>query len=638
MPILKMSYFIIGTAGHVDHGKTALIKALTGIDTDRLPEEKLRGLSIDLGFAHLNLPSGVTAGIVDVPGHERFLKNMLAGVGGYDLALLIIDAVEGIKPQTFEHMEILNLLEIKKGIVVITKVDIAGENRLSLLKPEIKDFFKGTFLEDAQVLEVSSITGRGIEELKSGIDRILSGLPPKAVDAPFRLPVDRVFVKAGFGTVVTGTLLSGTITAGDRVSIQPAGRESKVRQIQVYGKIMEKSFAGQRVALNLSGVNAEEIKRGDVIALPGWGSVSKRIDARLKILMDCPHPVKSYSRIRFYAGTAEILGKIIILKKKILSAGEEGFVQIILDEDLFCIRGDRFLIRSINAFYTIGGGVIVEPQAKPHKFLDEEELKKFESFQEEAPEYVIVSSFERNPLRLLGGEEIFKELLISRKEAEELLKKMVSEKTVQHYLPENKYLLSSHFEELKKKLLEELKKIAKAFPWKAGWKKEEISLNFPGINTKLIEKALESLASAGLIKESKGLFSPAEHKAALPSPLDEVMNKILKTLETSGVSVPEFKTLTDSFKTGGKDLKKIEEFLLQTGQVIRINQEIYLSSSTYESAKKAIAGFITKEGSITPAQCRDLLKTTRKYVIPLLEHLDSIKFTRREQDKRYRFQ
>ena len=360
-------HLIIGTAGHVDHGKTALIKALTGADTDRLKEEKARGISIDLGFAPFRLPGGVVAGVVDVPGHERFISNMLAGIGGIDLVLLVVDVMEGVMPQTHEHMQILQLLNIRRGIVVLTKCDLAEEDWIDIVEEEIREEVAGTFLEEAPFCRVSAVTGEGIPDLVDTIRQAVAALTPKDADGPMRLPVDRHFTVAGFGTVVTGTLLSGSVRAGDTVEVLPPGRQVRVREVQVHGRKEEQGFAGQRVALNLAGLDRELIQRGSVVGTPGIFEQTERMDVRLTLLPDAPRPLKFRDPVHFYLGTARVVGIVALLDRDLLEPGESAIVQIHLDRPLVAHRQDRFIIRSYSPMTTIGGGTVIDPSPVKHR-------------------------------------------------------------------------------------------------------------------------------------------------------------------------------------------------------------------------------------------------------------------------------
>ena len=360
-------YHIVGTAGHVDHGKTELINALTGIQTDRLKEEKERGISIELGFAPLCLNDGSRVGIVDVPGHERFIHNMLAGIGGIDLVLLVVDANEGVMPQTREHLQILELLQIQRGILVLTKCDLVEEAWADIVEEEVRETLEGTFLANAPCCRVSAIRGDGIAELKTIIENVLKELPPREEDGPTRLPIDRHFTMSGFGTVVTGTLLSGSITIGENVEALPPGEIVRVREIQVHGEKSEIARAGQRVALNLVGLERTELQRGTVIATPGFFHQTSRFDARLNLLKEAPRPLKFRDPVHLHMGTAKVTAKVVLLDREQMNPGDSALIQIVLDSPLVAHRQDRFIIRSYSPMTTIGGGVIIDPTPAKHR-------------------------------------------------------------------------------------------------------------------------------------------------------------------------------------------------------------------------------------------------------------------------------
>ncbi|MDD5747170.1 MAG: selenocysteine-specific translation elongation factor, partial [Candidatus Omnitrophica bacterium] len=383
-----MNYFVIGTAGHVDHGKTALIKALTGIDCDRLKEEKQRGMTIDIGFSYCNLANGDCVEIIDVPGHERFIKNMLAGTGAIDAVLLVIAANEGVMPQTREHLGILTLLGIKNGIVVITKVDLVETEWLELVKEEIRGAVKGTFLEKAEIIEVSAITGQGMQRLKSGIEEVCRRSEPKDETAPFRLPIDRVFIKEGSGTIVTGTVISGTFKTGDELEVFPSRNKVRVRQIGTHNLKIEQGKAGQRVGFNLVGVKKEELMRGNILAEPGYLHPSTRIDARIRLLPSCPRILKNGSRIRLYLGTGEFLGRVFLLDKPEIKPNETGLAQLRMDAALAAVKGERFVLRFYAPMVTIGGGEIIDPAPQSHRRFDKSVISLLQEFEGMSPQQI----------------------------------------------------------------------------------------------------------------------------------------------------------------------------------------------------------------------------------------------------------
>ncbi|MCC2670060.1 MAG: SelB [Armatimonadetes bacterium] len=391
-------HFIIGTAGHVDHGKTALIRALTGAETDRLVEEQERGMSIDLGFADFALPSGRHAGVIDVPGHERVLKNMRAGAGGIDLVLLVIAADEGVMPQTREHLDILNILQTRRGIVAITKADLVDEEWLELVQDEIRGVLKGTFLAHAPMVPVSSITGAGIDELRNLLDRMAEEVPTRTIVGPWRLPIDRVFTIRGFGTVVTGTLIAGVARVGDRVQVLPRGLETRVRSIQVHGASCDFAEAGTRVALNLAGLEVEDVERGDVAAPLNTQRATQALDARLDVLKSCPRELKNRTRVRVYLGTAEVLARLNILDSETLEPGGSGLVQLRLETPTIAAKGDRYVLRFYSPMETIGGGSIVDPFPIRHKRFDAAVLANLAVKERGTPDELVAEAVQRSGL------------------------------------------------------------------------------------------------------------------------------------------------------------------------------------------------------------------------------------------------
>ncbi|MDD4170142.1 MAG: selenocysteine-specific translation elongation factor, partial [Desulfotomaculaceae bacterium] len=385
-----MKHLIIGTAGHVDHGKTALVKAMTGVDTDRLKEEKERGISIELGFTSLELPSGRKAGIVDVPGHERFIKHMLAGAGGFDLVLLVIAADEGVMPQTREHLDIIQLLQVKKGVVVLTKADLVDEEWLELVTEEVREFLQDTVLEKAPLVTVSAVTGQGIAALLELLDHVAEETESKTAAGTPRLPVDRVFSVTGFGTVVTGTLVAGQLRVGDMVKVQPAGLTARVRSLQVHGKKVEVAGAGQRVAANLAGLEVEQVSRGSVVAGTDSLVPSHRLDVHLLLLDSADRPLKNRERVRFHIGSGETLGRVVLLDREELAPGATAYAQVELEEMVAAVKGDRFVIRSYSPLWTIGGGTVIDAApGRKHKRFRSEVLGALATRERGTPEEIL---------------------------------------------------------------------------------------------------------------------------------------------------------------------------------------------------------------------------------------------------------
>lgn len=628
-----MNHYIIGTAGHVDHGKTTLLKALTGIDTDRLPEEKARGLSIDLGFAHLDLPKGLQAGIVDVPGHERFLKNMLAGVGGYDLAMLVVDAQEGVMPQTREHVEILDLLRTRAGLIVLTKVDLADPDFLDLVEEDLRENLKGTFLRNAPLVRVSAVSGEGLPELKATLAEELGKLPTRDLDAPFRMPLDRVFLKPGFGTVVTGSLWSGRLRKGDRVEILPLGEQTKVRGVQVHGSAAEEAVAGQRVAVNLSGVEPGSLHRGMVLAPPGLLVPTQRVDVRLEALPGIPRTVKHRSRMRFYAGTSETLGRVHLLEEGEIQPGGSALVQLVLEEPVVVLRRDRFVLRNFTAQFTLGGGEVVDPVAPRHRRNDKAALEALRRREGGGPGAAIVTALERAPggTRTIGA--LAQELQMTTAEVGALLEELVAQGEVarlgKNLGPGAKAL------GLRRRLADVLERLQEAAPWKVGWKKEELLRLLGSELPRLAEEVLADMVRAGEATERATLISLSAHEARLDEAQAAALETVEAVLRNAEFSPPDWDDVPLHANVEPRLWKILEAWLLETGRAVRVAPNIVYLQAVIEEGKRRLAEAFQQEGPLTASRAREVLNTSRKYIIPLLEHYDQTHFTRRAGDVRH---
>lgn len=628
-----MAHFVIGTAGHVDHGKTTLIHALTGIDTDRLPEEKERGLSIDIGFAYLTLDNGTLVDIVDVPGHERFLHNMLAGVGGIDIAMLVIDAVEGVKPQTVEHLEILQMLNISNGVVVMTKSDLVDDEWLMETEKEIREFLKGTFLKDASIIAFSAINGNGKDRLLKELSSLLQTIPARDTRSAYRLPVDRVFIKPGFGTVVTGTLRHGKIRVGDRVEILPKGIKTRIRQLQVHGKSVEELEAGQRSGITLTGVEASSISRGDVLAPPDSMVPTQIIDASFLVLPGMHHKIKNRSRIRFYIDTSEIIGMIILLDRNELGPGEEGLIQLRLDDPVASLRGDRFILRNFSALYTLGGGVVIEPLASTHRRMDENVLSNLKAV-EKSEDNMLIIALTRDGGCPKSLQEISSKLQQGENETLAGLQKLLESKEVFLIPTSRTYILESEISVRQDKLQEEFQKWHKAHPLRFGRKREDVLATFPLNERKLAEEIISRLLKECLLQDKRGALSIAGFEPNLSPEQQKIKADFLRELKNGRFTPPSCDEIIDRLKADPKSFKIIEEHLVELGEITRITPVFYLLTTDCEEMKSTLKKLAGTPGGINPASVRDALNTSRKYVIPFLEYLDSIKFTRRAGDKR----
>jgi len=619
------SHFIIGTAGHVDHGKTTLIKALTGIDTDRLKEEQERGMTIDLGFASIRLPNGIVAGIVDVPGHERFLRNMLAGVTGVDAAMLVVAADEGVMPQTREHLEILELLEARAGVVVITKCDMVASDWIDLVEDDIRSELAGTFLEDAPIIRVSSVTGEGLPELLQTLASIVSQIEPRSTEVPFRLPIDRVFTITGFGAVVTGTLVSGTIRTGDVLRILPEGIESRARQLQVHGEKVEEAYAGSRVAVNLAGVDVSDIRRGSVIVPPGYLDPSDRLDVLIRILPDANKPLKNRVRVRLHIGTAEHIGRVVLLYGSEIPAGGEGFAQFVSETPVTAARNDRFVIRSYSPMRTMGGGVVLDPSACRHRHGDLTVIDALKRRLKGDPadifEDVLISAFAPVSIK-----DAVAAVGISDSEADRMIE---SRGLIR--IAGDKIIHPAVFSALKSRIISSLEAYHQSKPLRAGMPREDLRA---ASARKLDAKTFQSLL---IEMEASGEIVLVEHLVRLPThsvKLSETDSKAAQALDDlyrlAWLDAP---SIDDALaKTGAS--RDVLHYLIETGTLIMIDADIVLHKSAVEHARNLLIDKLADGGSITVSEFRDLVGSSRKYVVPLLEYFDSQRFTRRVGDVR----
>jgi len=635
-----MQRIIIGTAGHVDHGKTVLTKRLTGVDTDRLKEEKDRGISIELGFAPLTLPSGTKVGLVDVPGHERFIKNMLAGIAGIDLVLLVIAADEGVMPQTREHLDIINLLEVKKGIVVVTKADLVDEEWLELVQSEISEVLAGTVLEEAPIVPVSSFTGKGIPQLMEIIDKMAQETPPKTVIGKMRIPVDRVFTITGFGTVITGTLWSGRLKVGDTAEILPQELNARVRNVQVHGEKVGEATAGQRVAVNLVGVETEEISRGDVLAEPGLLEPTYRIDVKFSLLKHTDIVVEQRARVRVHHGTREVLGRVNLLDREELLPGESCFCQIVLETPLMALRGDHYVVRSYSPMITIGGGIIVEPLPERHKRYKDEIMKNLEVKFQGDPKDLVVQSMAEDQAGLVTIKEIAARTSLEESIVKEQLNMLDQSGQVVSVSGEGLtyYFLRDQESRWMEKINKRLTDYHEKYPLRIGMPKEELrSRDFSHINGKIFNLLVEYWTEKDKIKGQNQNLSTQDFKVKITPQTEMAVKSIEDRLLEEPFSPPGWDELAEKAGLRGEIKNEIFAWLLNNHKVVKISDEVIFHSKAFSDAQEIIGSYIKDNGSIQLAQTRDLLKTSRKYALPLLEYLDQVKFTRRKGDFRILF-
>jgi selenocysteine-specific elongation factor len=620
-------HLILGTAGHVDHGKTSLIKALTGINTDRLKEEQERGLTIDLGFAHLTLPNGDVVGIVDVPGHEKFLKNMLAGASGVDIGLLVVAADEGVMPQTREHLQILQLLDTRSGLIALTKCDMVDPELAELAEDELREYLKGTFLANAKIVRVSAVTGEGVTEVAEEIARLAMSVDARGSDGPFRLPVDRVFTMTGFGTVVTGTLVSGKLSVGDKVEILPQGLESRVRQIQTYGRKFESAVAGSRVAANLVGVELSDVERGSVVASPGFLKPSRNLGVSLVVLSEAARPLSNRSRVRVHVGTTEVLGRIVLFGIDQLGPGDRGYGQLRLESDVAVARGDRFVVRFYSPMRLLGGGVVLDPVApvrrRTPEALAELRTRADSSTSADRVEEVLSGHLDgrsATEIALAGGlsdEAVVEALagLVENGKVVEREGRVVSVAAYQRAVDRAVAMVSSYHT---------------SNPAKAGMPREELRVGL-GMGQKPFHSLLDIARDRGDLGVLAKTVSLTGYKPRFSEAQARLSSEILRRLELAGVNPP---TVAELLGARGQETRAMLDILVDRDEVVKISPELVFHPSAIVEAEAKLRSYLAEHGSITVAEFRDLIGSSRKYVVPLIEYFDSKRVTRRVGDVR----
>jgi selenocysteine-specific elongation factor len=629
--------YVLGTAGHVDHGKSTLVKALTGIDPDRLQEEKEREMTIDLGFAWLRLPGGPEVSIVDVPGHERFIKNMLAGVGGIDAALLVIAADEGPMPQTDEHLNILDLLGVEHGLVVLTKRDLVDADWLDLVREEVRDRLAGTTLAGAPLVAVSARTGEGLPELKAAIATLLAGTTPRLDKGHPRLPIDRVFSVAGFGTVVTGTLNDGSLQIGQEVEVVPGELHSRVRGLQSHKHKTETAAPGSRVAVNLGGLAVEDLRRGQVVTTPGWLQPTVRIDARLHLLADAPKPLAQNALLDFFAGAAESSCRVTLLDTEKLEPGHAGWVTLRLAEPVAVVKGDRFILRQASPSLTLGGGIVIDAQPRRHRRFDSATLRALETRERGTPEELLVQA--------LGGEA--REVKVAQEGTglpadagrAALAATLASGDVVRlgappaegtDTLPPPTALLMSlgAWNALVGRMREAVGRYHAQYPLRRGPSKEELKSRL-GLTPKVYSAVVARAVATGVLAEDPTTFRLPEHTVQFTPAQAEQVRRLQAAFAADPTSPPDPADV-------GLD-PEVTAALLDRGDLVKVSGDIYYDRATYDRMVARVLDVIDTRGSIAVADLRDLFNTTRKYAVPFLEHLDEVRVTRRKGDVRVRW-
>ncbi|MDY6973629.1 MAG: selenocysteine-specific translation elongation factor [Thermodesulfobacteriota bacterium] len=629
-----MKQIILGTAGHIDHGKTSLIKALTGIDTDRLKEEKERGITIELGFAYLELPGGQLLGIVDVPGHERFVRNMVAGATGIDVVALVIAADEGVMPQTREHLEICELLKIRHGLVILTKTDMVDSDWLDMVREDVADYLSGTFLADAPIVETSTVNGDGLKELVQVLDSLAREIPEKELGHIFRVPVDRVFTIKGFGTVITGTTVSGQTHTGEEVTVYPQGINSRIRGIQVHNKEVNEVRAGLRTAINLQGVETAVVRRGNNVATKGSLRTTFMVDVVLDLLPGAPRKLKNRAKVRFHSGTSEIISTVVLLDRDELEPGKTCFAQIRLDEPTTVLRHDRYVLRSYSPMRTIGGGEILNALPEKKKRFSEAALSEMNSLHTGDLSEIIEVFVSLGRFQGLAQDKLPFLTNTSKKRLDASLKTLKAQKKIIQYDREGGVLVHADFLQMARdEILDTMAIYHKEFPLKAGFLKEELRSRTMGSNnSKLFSYLITHLAREETIVQEKEFVRLKDHRVTLARDQEELREKLSEIYTRSGLQPPYFRELKHMFS--GNTGSEILEVMVKDGVLVKIKEDLYFHRKAVEELEAVLIDFLKKHGEITTPQFKDMTGVSRKYTIPLIEYFDKGQITVRVGDSR----
>ncbi len=626
----------------MDHGKSKLVEALTGIDPDRLKEEKEREMTIDLGFAWLTLPSGEPVGIVDVPGHRDFIENMLAGVGGIDAALFVVAADEGVMPQTREHLAILDLLGVRNGVVALTKTDLVeDEEWLELVQIDVAELLEDTALADASIVPVSVRTGQGLPTLLEELDRLLENAPPRSDLGRPRLPIDRVFTIAGFGTVVTGTLIDGHLQVGQEVEVLPQGLKARVRGLQTHKERIERAVPGSRVAINLTGVSIDEVQRGDVVTTPGWLKPTMLIDVHLRYLASAPRPLRHDAKLKFFSGSAEVMARARLLDSEAIPPGGEGWVQLRLAEPVALVRGDRFIGRQPSPAVTVGGGQIVEPHPRRrHRRFRSEIIARLMTLARGSPVEIFLQSLETSqPCQLL---ELMERSGLAMEEAGNVLQELLDSKevlildsrirqqlpSIQQLITSNRYLISSAgWQKLSDKLTIALRDYHQRHPLRQGMPREELKSQLR-LSTKLLNEVVNRAVSQSKLVDEEAALRLPEHRVKFSADQERQVQELLAAFKKSPYTPP---SVANSEAIVGTEVLNA---LIQQRKLVQVSEGVLFLKETYEEMVKRVIEHIREKGSITVAQVRDMFAASRKYALALMEHLDEHKVTKRVGDER----
>lgn len=630
-----MKQIVLGTAGHIDHGKTSLIKALTDIDTDRLKEEKERGITIDLGFAFLNLTDDIQLGIIDVPGHERFVKNMLAGVGGIDLVVLVIAADEGVMPQTREHLAICELLRVREGLVALTKIDMVEQDWLELVQEEVADFLTGTFLEGKPIVPVSSRTKAGLDTLLDTLRTLCAPLHPRSTNGPVRLPIDRVFTMRGFGVVVTGTLFSGSLHLEDRVEVLPKRETARVRGLQVHSHSVPEAVAGQRTAVNLQGLEKVELQRGDVLVTPGRFPSTYMLDVTLKLLDDAPRVLKHRDRVRFHSGTSEIMGRVILLDRDEVEPGTEVFAQLHLEEPTVAASQDRYVLRSYSPIQTVAGGIVLDAIPARHRRHRQHVLDQLTVLRDGAAvDTLAVHLFNAEYAGLQWSDVLLRSPL-----DEASLRTVVADLQAQGIgvaIDDNSpwLLHRDQYARARAQIVQLLEEFHRLNPLKPAMFTEELRSKLPGMADKVFATLLQDLTASNDLEVSRDKVKLAQHTVTLSPERQALLDALELLFLQAAYQPPSVDEAMEAKKLSHADDRALLQVLVDQQKLIRLKGDIFYHRDVFGDIEQQLRHYLEHKGEITAAEFRDLLQISRKYAIPLLEHFDNQRLTVRLGDKR----
>jgi len=631
-----LKQIILGTAGHIDHGKTSLIRAVSGIDTDRLKEEKQRGITIELGFAAIDLPSRTHIGIVDVPGHEKFVKNMVAGASGIDVVVMVIAADEGVMPQSREHLEICHLLGVEHGFVALSKIDMVDEEWLELVMEDVREFCQGTFLENTPIVPVSSISGEGIEAFIRTLDAYCSQIPEREPTNLFRLPADRVFTIKGFGTVITGTLISGKISTGEPVMIYPSGIKTKVRGLQVHDQSVTEAGAGMRTAINFQGIEKATVNRGDVVARSDTLRSSYMLDVELLYLESNERPIKNREQVRLHTGTSEVACNVILLDREEMIAGEAAIVQLRLDSPVACVRDDRFVLRSYSPVRTLGGGRILNPVPRKHKRFRKKDVDRLGNLLTRDPELLIPFHVQESAYNELSLTDLSIMTNLSHNQLETAIQSLLSRQVlIQTDKEPRRYIHQETLEQFKNQVLARLSEYHRKHPLKTGMPKGELKSKFPRIlSHKLFNQLIHKMVQSKTICQTENTIRLPEHEVKLAEDESDLKEKLLEVFRQAGLQPPLFKDLVNHLNIRPEIAKNIVMVLVDEGKLVKAKDDLFFHADTLNTLQQRLVAYLRSNGEISTPAFKEMTGTSRKYTIPLLEYFDSANITIRVGDNR----